>query len=100
MTTSLRFGRLAFATVSALTACIVLASGPAMGAVREGPQARETVAAIDPALTAGRGASLGFVEQEAENADTNGTVIGFDPSATASLTPPRAAASTRRWRSR
>jgi hypothetical protein len=81
MTTSLRFGRLAFATVSALTACTVLASGPATGAVREGPQARETVAAIDPALTAGRGASLGFVEQEAENADTNGTVIGFDTSA-------------------
>ncbi len=28
---------------------------------------RETVAAIDPSLTAGRGATLGFVEQEAEN---------------------------------
>jgi hypothetical protein len=40
-----------------------------------------TVAAIDPALTAGRGASVDFVEQEAENAATNGTVIGFDTTA-------------------
>jgi Alpha-1,3-glucanase catalytic domain D1/Alpha-1,3-glucanase catalytic domain D2 len=42
---------------------------------------RETVAAIDPALVAGRGASLGMVEQEAENATTNGTVLAFDTSA-------------------
>ncbi|NUS10107.1 MAG: mycodextranase, partial [Streptomyces sp.] len=35
-----------------------------------------TRAAIDPALTAGRGASVGFAEQEAENATTNGTVVG------------------------
>jgi Pectate lyase superfamily protein len=42
---------------------------------------RATVAAIDPALVAGRGADLGIVEQEAENADTNGTVLPFDTSA-------------------
>jgi hypothetical protein len=42
---------------------------------------RVTVAALDPALTAGRGADLGIVEQEAENADTNGTVIGPDRTA-------------------
>jgi hypothetical protein len=42
---------------------------------------RETVAALDPALVAGRGASLGMVEQEAENATTNGTTLAFDTSA-------------------
>jgi alpha-1,3-glucanase-like protein len=45
------------------------------------PPARETVAALDPALVAGRGASLGMVEQEAENAATNGTDLAFDTSA-------------------
>jgi hypothetical protein len=35
-----------------------------------------TRAALDPSLVAGRGASLRFVEQEAENAATTGTVIG------------------------
>jgi hypothetical protein len=42
---------------------------------------RETIAALDPSLTAGRGATLGFVEQEAENASTNGTILGFDTTA-------------------
>jgi hypothetical protein len=42
---------------------------------------RETVAALDPALTAGRGAAVKFVEQEAENAATNGTIIGYDTTA-------------------
>ncbi|MEV0786244.1 glycosyl hydrolase family 28-related protein [Streptomyces sp. NPDC050423] len=40
-----------------------------------------TRAALDPALVAGRGADVAFVEQEAENAATNGTVIGPDRSA-------------------
>jgi hypothetical protein len=40
-----------------------------------------TVAAIDPSLVAGRGAQLGIVEQEAENAATNGTLLPFDTSA-------------------
>ncbi|GAA1034294.1 glycosyl hydrolase family 28-related protein [Virgisporangium ochraceum] len=35
-----------------------------------------TRAALDPALVAGRGAAVDFLEQEAENATTNGTVIG------------------------
>jgi hypothetical protein len=39
------------------------------------------VAALDPALVAGRGASLGMIEQEAENATTNGTTLAFDTSA-------------------
>ncbi len=40
-----------------------------------------TVAAINPSLVAGRGAQLGIVEQEAENATTNGTILPFDTSA-------------------
>jgi hypothetical protein len=35
-----------------------------------------TRAALDPSLVAGRGATVDFSEQEAENASTNGTVIG------------------------
>jgi hypothetical protein len=35
-----------------------------------------TVAAIAPALTQGRGATVPFVEQEAETAATNGTILG------------------------
>ncbi|HEY0636660.1 MAG TPA: glycosyl hydrolase family 28-related protein [Pseudonocardiaceae bacterium] len=35
-----------------------------------------TRAALDPALVAGRGADVGFLEQEAENVPTTGTVIG------------------------
>ncbi|MCR6485706.1 right-handed parallel beta-helix repeat-containing protein [Amycolatopsis sp. OK19-0408] len=37
-----------------------------------------TRAALDPALVAGRGADVGFLEQEAENARTDGVVIGPD----------------------
>ncbi|MDT4943616.1 MAG: hypothetical protein QOH14_349 [Pseudonocardiales bacterium] len=40
-----------------------------------------TRAALDPSLVAGRGATVDFAEQEAENASTNGTVIGPDRSA-------------------
>ncbi|MGA5702441.1 glycosyl hydrolase family 28-related protein [Peterkaempfera bronchialis] len=40
-----------------------------------------TRAALAPSLVAGRGASLGMAEQEAENAATNGTVIGPDRTA-------------------
>ncbi|GII24063.1 mycodextranase [Planosporangium mesophilum] len=39
-----------------------------------------TRAALAPSLVAGRGASVDFAEQEAENAATNGTVIGPDRS--------------------
>jgi hypothetical protein len=35
-----------------------------------------TRAALDPSLVSGRGADVGFVEQEAENAATDGTIIG------------------------
>jgi hypothetical protein len=40
-----------------------------------------TRAGLDPALVAGRGATVDFAEQEAENAATNGLVIGPDRSA-------------------
>ncbi|GAA3829639.1 glycosyl hydrolase family 28-related protein [Sphaerisporangium flaviroseum] len=40
-----------------------------------------TRAALDPSLVAGRGAAVGFAEQEAENAATNGTIIGPDRTA-------------------
>jgi alpha-1,3-glucanase-like protein len=40
-----------------------------------------TRAGLDPSLVAGRGASVGFVEQEAEKAATNGAIIGPDRSA-------------------
>ena len=40
-----------------------------------------TRAALDPALVAGRGATVAFLEQEAENAATNGTIIGPDRTA-------------------
>jgi Pectate lyase superfamily protein len=59
----------------ATTASGVASAGPAQASPRE------TVAAIDPSLVAGRGAQLGIVEQEAENAATNGTILPFDPSA-------------------
>ncbi|WP_328464724.1 right-handed parallel beta-helix repeat-containing protein [Actinoplanes sp. NBC_00393] len=40
-----------------------------------------TRAALDPALVAGRGATVAFLEQEAEHATTTGTVIGPDRTA-------------------
>jgi hypothetical protein len=67
----------------AAAALAVLAT-TAAGAARagaEGVAPRETVAAIDPALVAGRGAQLGIAEQEAENAATNGTILAFGASA-------------------
>jgi Pectate lyase superfamily protein len=64
------------------TALAVLAVTPSASAAEPvTPSPRETVAALDPALVAGRGASLGMVEQEAENATTNGTTLAFDTSA-------------------
>jgi hypothetical protein len=64
------------ATVAAAASVLALAAASAAAA---GP--RVTVAAVDPALLAGRGAQLGIVEQQAEDADTNGTILPFDTSA-------------------
>ncbi|MFG3302744.1 glycosyl hydrolase family 28-related protein [Micromonospora chersina] len=52
-----------------------LAAGPA------GPTPVVTRAGLDPALVAGRGATVDFVEQEAEHARTTGAVIGPDRAA-------------------
>jgi hypothetical protein len=62
------------------TACLI-ASGTAATVAGAGTADASTApvvsrAAIDPSLTAGRGADVPFVEQEAENAVTDGTVIG------------------------
>ncbi|MBB5870295.1 hypothetical protein F4553_003674 [Allocatelliglobosispora scoriae] len=51
-----------------------------------------TRAALDPALVAGRGASVNFLEQEAENATHNGTIIG--PSRAAYTLPAEASGRT------
>ena len=66
------------AATAALVLSAVMTSGGVAAASNPG---RETVAALDPDLTAGRGASVNFVEQEAENAVTNGAIIGFDTTA-------------------
>lgn len=66
---------------------VVIAIGIASAALVAGsPAAAEppgtgpvvTRAALDPGLVAGRGADVPFLEQEAENAATNGEVIGPD----------------------
>lgn len=80
-------------TVAALTAVVVglgaLSGAPAMGTEgSRAPAPAVTRAALDPALVAGRGADVPFVEQEAENAATNGTVIG--PGRTAYTLPAEA----------
>ncbi|MEU8762421.1 glycosyl hydrolase family 28-related protein [Streptomyces sp. NPDC048659] len=61
-------------TLTALTGTAVAAPPGAP----PGPAPAVTRAGLDPALTAGRGADVAFDEQEAENARTDGTVIGPD----------------------
>jgi alpha-1,3-glucanase-like protein len=77
---------LSAAVLSPRAAALLLAPAlalamPATGVASEAPSPRVTVAAIDPSLVAGRGAQLGIVEQEAENAATNGTILPFDTTA-------------------
>ncbi|QEU77404.1 glycosyl hydrolase family 28-related protein [Streptomyces subrutilus] len=73
---------LAAITVSAL-GLAALGGGPATA--RTAPDRASapvvTRAALDPALVEGRGARVDFLEQEAENAATDGTVIGPDRTA-------------------
>jgi hypothetical protein len=68
----------AAAAAAAIVAGAVLA-GPAASAAPAAPVV--TRAALDPALVAGRGAEVPFLEQEAERATTNGEVIGPDRTA-------------------
>ncbi|MEA5357936.1 glycosyl hydrolase family 28-related protein [Amycolatopsis sp., V23-08] len=69
--------RRTFGTVLAAVLTLLSVAAPASAADRP----VVTRAALDPALVAGRGATVGFAEQEAENARTDGTVIGPDRSA-------------------
>ncbi len=73
-------GAATLAALAVATPVVAYAATPpsARTAARATPVTR---AAIDPALVAGRGASVAFQEQEAENAATNGTVIGPDRTA-------------------
>jgi hypothetical protein len=68
---------------SATAAAAGLGGGTAFAEVNAHAVAAPVVtrAALDPSLVTGRGASVDFTEQEAENAATNGTVIGPDRSA-------------------
>ncbi len=68
---------LACTAAAAVVVSMVGGAGTALaGATPAGPVPAVTRAGLDPALVAGRGASVAFVEQEAEKAATNGTVIG------------------------
>ncbi|MER7889875.1 glycosyl hydrolase family 28-related protein [Micromonospora sp. NPDC094482] len=77
----------AVAAATALATAIgILAGVPASAATGKQPGHAGaapvvTRAALDPKLVAGRGAPVAFLEQEAENAATNGEVIGPDRSA-------------------
>ncbi|HEY0472628.1 MAG TPA: glycosyl hydrolase family 28-related protein [Kribbella sp.] len=66
------------------------ASSPAQAAAQSAPVI--TRAGLDPALVEGRGATVGFVEQEAENAVTTGQKIG--PSREAYTLPAEASGRT------
>jgi Alpha-1,3-glucanase catalytic domain D1/Alpha-1,3-glucanase catalytic domain D2 len=71
----------AIATVAAVGLGIVAGgAGPALATGRDpaGPAPVVTRAALAPSMVAGRGADLAFLEQEAEHARTDGTVIGPD----------------------
>ncbi len=71
------------ATLAIAIGVVVSAAGPVSAEV-EGPTGSAPVvtrAALDPSLVVGRGATVGFSEQEAEKAATNGTIIGPNRSA-------------------
>ncbi|MEU1971566.1 glycosyl hydrolase family 28-related protein [Microbacterium sp. NPDC019599] len=68
---------IAAAAAASLTLAALAAAAPASAAKPAPPPPPVvTRAALDPALVAGRGAEVAFLEQEAENAVTNGTIIG------------------------
>ena len=69
-------GSVGIATTAALG--IGAGAGTAYATHGDGIPGVATVAALDPSLVAGRGADVPFVEQEAENAQTNGTILGPD----------------------
>ncbi|WP_393086581.1 glycosyl hydrolase family 28-related protein [Streptomyces sp. LN704] len=82
-----RPARIATAVTTAVAGLVLTLGAPALAAPAapgHGAGAGTpavTRAALDPALVAGRGAAVDFAEQEAENASTDGTVIGPDRTA-------------------
>ncbi|MER6588134.1 glycosyl hydrolase family 28-related protein [Micromonospora chalcea] len=62
-------------------AALLVPPGAATAGPPRGPAPVVTRAGLDPALVAGRGATVDYVEQEAEHGRTTGTVIGPDRSA-------------------
>ncbi|MEU6444154.1 glycosyl hydrolase family 28-related protein [Streptomyces sp. NPDC047046] len=70
------------ALLAALTAAALgaglLSAAPALASEPASTGPAVTRAGLDPALVSGRGARVGFAEQEAEHAATNGTVLGPD----------------------
>jgi len=72
----------ALAVTTAATLGLTVAVGTGAASAAPSPASPVvTRAGLAPSLVAGRGASVDFAEQEAENASTNGTVIGPDRSA-------------------
>ncbi|MFB9544401.1 glycosyl hydrolase family 28-related protein [Micromonospora sagamiensis] len=67
--------------LAAVMAATVTGGAPVAAASPTPPAPVVTRAGLDPTLVAGRGADVGFVEQEAEHATTNGTLIGPDRTA-------------------
>ena len=64
-----------------VAAALLVPPGAATAGPPRGPAPVVTRAGLDPALVAGRGATVDYVEQEAEHGRTTGTVIGPDRSA-------------------
>ncbi|MEV4695704.1 glycosyl hydrolase family 28-related protein [Micromonospora echinospora] len=64
-----------------VTAALLIPPGAAAAGPPRGPAPVVTRAGLDPALVAGRGATVDYVEQEAEHGRTTGVVIGPDRSA-------------------
>ncbi len=75
--------RMLIVSLFVLTSCMTILGSSLFSqqAKAQAASPHVTVAAIDPSLVAGRGAQLGIVQQEAENATTNGTILPFDTSA-------------------
>src|SRR5882757_3217699 len=63
-------------SVQAASRALLIATMVALAVPAAARASTITRAGLDPGLVQGRGAQVGFVEQEAENASTNGVVIG------------------------
>jgi hypothetical protein len=76
-----RWAALAVTSVTAAGVGLAVAAGGGGIALASVSAPVVTRAGLDPALVQGRGATVDFAEQEAENAVTTGTIIGPDRSA-------------------